>query len=239
LVAIVGFPVPVVVAEPLWNRNTVMLLQGGGYEVDAKQQTTITLEHTSGWAFGDLFAFLDLTRFNDSSQDDSHYGEISPRFSLSKLTGRSFQDGPVTDVLIATTYEFGKGDVEGYLIGPAVDLKLPGFNFLQLNLYQRFTEGDRDGETLQLTPVWSVNLTPRWVFEGYMDWNLTSDDSYRSNLHFNPRLNYDLGSALGGNAGQVYAGLEYSHWQHKYGIEDSAALPSNENALSAMLSVSF
>jgi nucleoside-specific outer membrane channel protein Tsx len=51
--------------------------------------------------------------------------------------------GPIKDVLLAMTYEFGENDTESYLIGPGFDLAIPGFDYFQLNFYQRHTEGSR------------------------------------------------------------------------------------------------
>jgi nucleoside-specific outer membrane channel protein Tsx len=222
----------------LWQSNSIHLLTGDGFEVDPDRQTTLTLEHASGWSFGDLFFFTDLTRFHDSPRRDGVYGEFSPRFSLGKLSGKDLSTGPIKDVLIATTYEFGKGDVESFLIGPGLDLAIPGFDYFQLNLYHRSPFNGRDGEGWMLTPVWGIKtpfMGSELVFEGYMDWTLTDDGSYHSNLHFNPRLKFDLGKALGEKAGRVYIGVEYSHWQHKYGINGIA----DQNALSGLLNVKF
>ncbi len=37
------------------------------------------------------------------------------------------------------TYEFGEGNNNAYLIGPGFDLNVPGFDYFQLNFYQRHT----------------------------------------------------------------------------------------------------
>src|SRR3546814_981017 len=61
---------------------------------------------------------------------------------------------------LAMTYEFGEGDNESYLIGPGFDLAIPGFDYFQLNFYNRQTEGPRAGDNVwQITPTRSEEHT--------------------------------------------------------------------------------
>lgn len=111
-----------------------------------------------------MFFFVDNIWFNGVSGSDGHtyYGEFSPRLSLGKISGRDLSLGPVKDVLIAATYERGESSAEGvpnqnYLLGPAVDLELPGFDRFALNLYYRKPDGSsgRASGQWQLTPTWA------------------------------------------------------------------------------------
>lgn len=229
-------------AAPLWQSNNIYLLHGSGYEVDADKQTTLTLEHVSGWDKGDLYFFIDITKHRDSSQSNSLYGEFSPRFSLGKITGADFAAGPVKDILIATTAEFGKGEVEGFLIGPGFDLNVPSFDYFSLNIYKRFTDRGRDGETIQVTPVWGLSgiaWGSKLIFEGYIDWNINNDGNYHKNIHINPRLKYDLGKTLNIKEGLALFGIEYSYWKNKYGIENSSFFETNQNTFSLFISAQF
>ena len=231
-----------VYAAPLWQSNNVYLLHGSGYEVDADKQTTLTLEHVSSWDQGDLFFFLDMTKHSNSNQSNSLYGEFSPRFSLSKITGSNFKTDLVKDVLIATTAEFGKGEVEGFLIGPGFDLNVPGFDYFSLNIYKRFTDRGRDGETIQVTPAWGMSgmvWGSKLIFEGYADWNINDDGNYHKNIHINPRLKYDLDKALNIKPGRASFGIEYSYWKNKYGIKNSSFFDTNQSALSLFLNYQF
>ncbi|MCU7837650.1 MAG: hypothetical protein KZQ83_20720 [gamma proteobacterium symbiont of Taylorina sp.] len=229
-------------ADPVWQSNSAFLLHGSGYEVDTDEQSTLTLEHVSGWSFGDLFAFVDLTQYHGSDQGDGVYGEFSPRLSLGKISEKDLSIGFIKDILLASTFEFGKGDVESFLIGPGFDLALPGFNYFQLNIFHRFTKNNRDGETIQITPVWGMNFPlgdSTLIFEGYIDWNVNSDDSYQSNIHVNPRLKYDLEKILHLPSGKSMLGVEYSYWKNKYGIKDSSAFDTDQSALSLFFSYQF
>ena len=123
----------------LWQNNSLTYLYGKNFAVDSAAgkegdiQQTITFEHASGWSFGDLFFFTDLIKYNTDAKNgngDGHtyYGEFSPRLSFGKIFQRDLSIGPIKDVLVAMTYEFGEGDVETYMIGPGFDLNVPGFD---------------------------------------------------------------------------------------------------------------
>ena len=230
----------------LWQNNSQTYLYGDNFAVKPPLQQTLTFEHASGWSVGDLFVFVDVTHFNGRSDPfagrDAYYGELSPRLSLGKLSGRSIAFGPVTDLLVAATYEFGEGDVETWLLGPGVDLALRGFDYFKLNLYRRFPRHGRDGETVQLTTVWSMTFPTGGsdiVFDGFIDWNLDSDGRYHRNLHFNPQIKYDLGKRMGWGGKRLYVGLEYTWWSNKYGIRDSAAFDTDESTASLLLKAHF
>lgn len=217
-----------------WQDNSLTYLNGIDFKVDPPKQQTVTFEHASGWSVGDLFVFVDGIKYNTEATNgagDGHtfYGEISPRLSLGKISGADLSFGPVKDVLLAATYEFGEDDVDSYLLGPAVDLNIPGFDYFQLNTYLRTTDGRRDGDNVwQITPVWSYTIPvgdSDLVIDGFMDWVVDNDDSYHANLHFNPQIKYDLAKAMGWGK-RFYVGVEYDYWSDKYGIDDNGFVGS-------------
>jgi nucleoside-specific outer membrane channel protein Tsx len=236
-----------------WQDNSLTYLNGIDFKVDPPRQQTLTFEHASGWSFGDLFIFVDGIKYNTEATNgagDGHtfYGEISPRLSLGKLSGSDLSFGPIKDVLLAATYEFGEDDVDSYLLGPAIDLKVPGFDFFQLNTYYRETDGKRDGSGVwQITPAWSYTLAvgdSDLVIDGFMDWVVDNDDSYHANLHFNPQIKYDLAKAMGWGK-RFYVGVEYDYWSDKYGIDDDSVLGdeilggTDQSAISLLLKGHF
>lgn len=223
----------------LWQNNSLTYLYGHDFKVDPGIQQTLTFEHASGWSVGDLFVFVDSIHYNGgrngANDTRSFYGEISPRLSFGKLFDTPLAAGPVKDVLLAMTYEFGEDDVESYLIGPGFDLDLPGFDYFSLNFYHRQTDGSRAGSGVwQITPVWSYTLPvgrSDVVIDGFMDWVVDNDEnrqgSYHANLHFNPQVKYDLGKVLAWGDKRLYVGLEYDYWKHKYGIENGGFVSRN------------
>ncbi|MDH0895037.1 MULTISPECIES: outer membrane protein OmpK [unclassified Pseudomonas] len=236
-----------------WQDNSLTYLNGIDFRIDPPRQQTVTFEHASGWSFGDLFIFVDGIKYNTEATNgagDGHtfYGEISPRLSFGKISGADLSFGPIKDVLLAATYEFGEDDVDAYLLGPAIDLDIPGFDFFQLNTYYREPDGKRDGSGVwQITPAWSYTIpvgNSDLVIDGFMDWVVDNDDSYHANLHFNPQVKYDLAKAMGWGK-RFYVGVEYDYWSDKYGIDDDSYLGdeilggTDQSAISLLLKGHF
>ncbi|HAG77307.1 membrane protein [Stutzerimonas stutzeri] len=242
-----------------WQSNSLTYLYGKDYKIDAPIQQTVTFEHVNGWKYGDTFLFLDSIHFNgkgnDNGNDDStFYGEFSPRLSFGKIFQRDLSFGPIKDVLVAMTYEFGEGDVETYMIGPGFDLDVPGFDYVSVNVYHRDTDGDRVGDgTWQVTPVWGYTLpvgNSDILIDGFIDWVVDNDsnsrgEEYHANLHINPQIKYDLGKAMNWGEKQLYVGIEYDYWSDKYGIENGGFVSENfvgktdQNTFSAIVKAHF
>src|SRR3546814_14754320 len=123
---------------------------------------TITFEHASGWTWGDMFLFVDNKGYNGISGSDGHtyYGEFSPRLSLGKISGADLSFGPIKDVLISATYERGEGRSRNYLLGPAVDLAIPGFDRFSLHTYYRKPDGitGQPGGHWKIPPTWALTF---------------------------------------------------------------------------------
>ncbi|MGE6243360.1 outer membrane protein OmpK [Pseudomonas sp.] len=240
----------------LWQNNSLSYLYGQNFKVDAGEiQQTVTFEHASGWTWGDVFLFVDNKWFNTDtlkgSDGHTYYGEFSPRLSLGKISGSDLSFGPVKDVLLAFTYERGEGRNRNYLLGPAVDLKVPGFDRLAINTYYRKPDGitGKPSGQWQITPTWAITIpvgNSDILFDGYIDWVVNDAGSkargnyVAKNLHINPQIKYDLGKAMGWGDKQFYVGVEYDYWSNKYGIEDgSVPFKTDQNTASAMLKVHF
>ncbi len=221
-----------------WQDNSLSYLYGDDFDLDPATQQTLTFEHVSGWAFGDLFVFVDAIYW-DGDKDFkgdrwTHYGEIAPRLSAGKILNRDLSMLWINDLLIATCYETGKNADESMLVGPAVDLDVPGFDFLQLNLYRRYNDLSESPDSYQLTPVWKMTLPiggTAVVFDGFIDW--VFGDSSR-NLHICPQLKLDVGALVGMDAGSLYAGIEYDYWKNKYGVDGV-----DQDTFSALLKYHF
>jgi len=221
-----------------WQDNSVSYLFGENFELDPETQHTLTFEHVSGWSFGDLFVFVDATHFDGSSDfkgdRQSIYGEVAPRLSAGKLLDKDLSFLFVKDVLLAGAYEFGKNSDENVLVGVGFDLDIPGFDFVQLNVYRRYNDHAKAPESYQVTPVWKMTFPvgdTSIVFDGFIDW-VFGDDT--RNLHICPQLKLDVGTLLGMEEASLYAGVEYDYWENKYGVRGS-----DQSALSAMVKYHF
>lgn len=240
----------------LWSDSSLSYLYGTDYKVDGngagKTQQTITFEHASGWSWGDVFLFVDNKWFNGVHGSDGHsyYGEFSPRLSLGKISDTRLAYGPIKDVLIAATYERGKDRNRKYLLGPALDLDIPGFDRFSLNTYYRKPDGitGKASGQWQINPTWAMTIPvgrSDILFDGYLEWYVNDvgtkgkSDYVARSFHFNPQIKYDLGKALGHGAKTVYAGIEYDFWSDKYGIEDSRGFPTDQSATSLLLKAHF
>jgi nucleoside-specific outer membrane channel protein Tsx len=234
-----------------WQNNSLTYLYGKDFKVNPSIQQTVTFEHADAWKYGDNFLFIDKTFYNGKPDayvgKNTYYGEFSPRLSFGKIFDQKLEFGPIKDVLLAMTYETGEGDVNSYLIGPGFDLAIPGFDYFQLNFYNRHTDDKRPGNNIwQITPVWSYTIpvgSSSVLIDGYMDWVVDNDKNskgtYHANLHFNPQIKYDLGKALHWGEKQLYVGVEYDYWKNKYAIQDTQDFTTNQSATSLLVKYHF
>lgn len=208
-------------ADARWSSTNLQYHYGTDYELGDEKRTLITLENASGWKYGDNFFFVDITdpdRTGEQTQT-SWYGEISPRLSFGKMTNTDLSMGIIQDFLLTSTIEMGEG-FHTYLYGLAVDLKLPKFNYFQINWYLRneVTFGTDLGQ--QITLAWGLPFAigkAKFSFEGFFDYAWDVDPS-EDNIVTQPRLLLDVGS-LWDAPGVIQAGIEYQIWKNKFGID--------------------
>lgn len=200
----------------------------GGFSHD-DESGIVTIEHLNVWKYGDNFIFVDIT--NPDGEGDgfgttgktsgSFYAEISPRLSLGKILGKDLSWGLIQDVLFTSTLEIPESPVkQTWLYGAAVDLKLPGFQFFQVNWYIRDPQQSGIDTGQQITLAWGApfKLGPvPMMFEGFFDyaWGV---DPLKDNIITAPRLLVDVGDLMGVGAGKLQAGVEYQIWRNKFGI---------------------
>lgn len=208
-------------ADARWSSTNLQYHYGTEYELGDEERSLITLEHASGWKYGDNFFFVDITNPDRTGEQTQtgFYGEISPRLSFGKMLGKDLSTGIIQDVLITSTAELGDG-FHTYLYGLAVDLKLPKFNFFQINWYARneVTFGTDLGQ--QVTLAWGMPFTigkAKFSFEGFFDyaWDIGPSED---NIITQPRLLLDVGSLMD-SPGVFQAGIEYQIWRNKFGID--------------------
>ncbi|MVW75590.1 outer membrane protein OmpK [Pseudomonas xionganensis] len=237
-----------------WQDNSLSYLYGesfneGQFDEEQKTQTTFTFEHASGWVWGDMFGFVDYVRADNTQSRGStfanleqerknsfYYMELSPRVSLSWLTGQDLSVGPLKDVYAAFTYEKGNGGpgTENYLYGIGTAWNAPGFAYLNANLYavkvnnhiffdHDFKASDKgNGHTYQLTVSGAYPFAigeQDFVIDGYIDWRAPSKDAgTQTSLGSSIQIKWDAGKALFGEGRKLYVGTEVNMWNNKYGV---------------------
>lgn len=202
-------------AEMLWSSFSLTYLNGSDYEVGDPDRQVVTVEHASGHSWGDNFFFLD--RLESDNGDSENYMELSPRLSLSSLTGNDLSFGPVKDVLLAGTWESGEG-FDNFLAGVGVSLDVPGFQYFNANLYR--ANNDKSSNDTQLTLTWGLPFAlsdAEFLYDGFIDWT-TSESDKASEMNFTSQLKWNAGKLIGTKA-PVYVGVEYAYWNNKFSID--------------------
>jgi nucleoside-specific outer membrane channel protein Tsx len=210
----------------IWQETDLEYLWGGNFKsLQTKTSTdnsrsTITVEHADAWKYGDNYFFFDITNpeINRNGPKTSIYGEISPRLSIGKITGKDLSAPYLKDVLFAGTLELGNG-FHNYLYGLGLSLNLPKFSFADLNMYVR-NDTVQPGVTWQVTPCWQLPFAignQSLIFEGFSD-IAGAEGSSAFNIDAQPRLLIDLGK-LWGSPGNIFVGTEFMYWHNKYGIK--------------------
>ena len=193
-----------------YETSNIQLLYSNQFDGDAAvydtqdgHKTTLTLEHFRTWDYGDFFAFADIMYGTKLNGDTSEvYIEISPRLSLSKISGKTLQTPWASDFFIASQLNLGDG-YDAWLLGLGVDLQVPKFNYFSLNLYQK-----RDNFKNQLTQITASYQTQSFGpfhFEGFVD--LTDQD-----MHTHNQLLYKITN----NKNPIYAGVELINYRYEY-----------------------
>jgi len=218
-----------------FSTTNIQYLHGNKYELGDESRSIVTLEHVDAWKYGDNFFFVDITNPDrqGSSTGTEFYGEISPRLSLSALTGKKMSAGIIKDTLITTTIEMGDAGsgFHNYLYGLAIDLAIPNVPVAQVNYYIRNEIASGNDLGNQITLVWLApfNLGPAaMTFEGFFDY-AWGNDPKEDNIVSGPRLLLDIGKFFDA-PGQLQGGIEYQIWRNKFGVKDV-----NENVPQFML----
>ncbi len=219
-------------ASATWSATNIQYLYGDSHrriEFDPdvglhgvkESRSVITIEHVNEWKYGDNFLFIDITNPDrgDAQTPTSLYGEISPRLSFAKMTGKKLARGLFKDILLTTTLEVGS-DLRNYLYGVAVDLNIPKVPVFQINYYIRdeATTGTNTGSQVTLVWLYPFNVGPvSMAFEGFADYAFGLGPNASNNLIAAPRLMVDVGKAFGA-PGTFQAGIEHQMWRNKFGI---------------------
>lgn len=209
---------------------------------------TATVQHASGWAFGDLFFFFDMINPEDASLDI--YGEAYPSLSLAKISGGSVSLGPIRDISLLMGFNWAAdANVRKYLPGVGISWSIPGFLFLNTWI-TAFLDGSggvdsggapSESSSFMVDVNWGYPLEIDGVslsLEGHIEYigsrsnELGQDVSWWINGQ--PQLRLDLGKLLYGESGQLFIGTEYWIWVNKLGDPRT-----DEGAFQALLAWRF
>ncbi|WP_111493382.1 MULTISPECIES: outer membrane protein OmpK [Marinobacter] len=239
---------PAAHAEKFFGGSSITVLHSADYEDfgGKKEDTFFTFENVTAHNWGGTFFFIDRNHGHGSSEgDDDVYGEFSPTLSMNWLSNNDLSFGPIKDVLLTGTYEFGGGtESNNYLVGPGLAWDVPGFLYFNTLFYYANNNADAPGfddpgDDWQTTITWGLPFevaSAKFLFDGYIDWSTATRD-HASEFHFNPQFKLDIGD-FAGHPGMLYAGIEYSYWNNKYGEADDSVMDT-ESAVSALVKFHF
>ncbi len=203
----------------------------------------LTLQQATQWKYGDSFFFVDYLddRGRDGFNERDFFAEWYPTVSLGKMTGRTMGGGPLGDVgFIAGLNAAGDAKVVKYLPGVRLAWKAPGFIFLNtdLMLYVDGSSGVGAGGAPKTDDSYCVDVNWLYLFSvGEQDFQMTGHAeyigsvtnelgrTYGGSILAQPQFRWDAGKAFGGDAGKLFAGIEYQYWSNKLGTdEDESAV---------------
>ncbi|MBU2894403.1 nucleoside-binding protein [Colwellia sp. D2M02] len=197
-------------AKTNWSSPSFTYLNGSGYELGDNHRQIITFEYASANSWGDMFLFMD--RAESSNGDNSTYSEVSPRIHIT-----AFELGVIENLYFTPVAEFGPET--NWLAGLGTDLKIPYFQYAKLSLYYK-DNGDGDSSE-QLTLSWAIPLYENILVDGFIDvmGSYQKDNGFTSasSINATSQLKYNLASYLGLDT-PLYVGIEYVHWNSKYGV---------------------
>jgi len=241
LVALMTLPTLALSAD--WSSTEVHLQYG---ELDApsfaggeKADTTIfTVQHASGWKYGDNFFFVDF--ISDSVDDDfndaAYYGEFYANLSFSKISGKKIKCGPVNDIGFLLGLNFAPDvDVRKYLPGIRLSWSIAKFVFFNSDfmLYLDDSHGVDAGGAPSEDNAYMLDLNFKLPFSyknhamslsGHMEYIKSRDNEFgktAGSLLAQPQFRYDLGKQLFDSKDQLYVGIEFQYWRNKLGDSDT------------------
>ena len=227
-----------------WS-NTELHIQIGNLDVPSfagggdSDHVIYTLQHASGWKYGDNFFFIDVLDGDRAGfQDFDMYGEWYTNFSLGKITGKPVGRGFVKDVGIILGFNWAaEAKVKKYLPGVRLSLDLPGFAFANLDItaYLDDSEGVASGGAPSEDNSFMIDFNwarpfkigdSNFSIEGHIEYIGERDNEFggqveswilaQPQFRWYPRDNIALG-------------IEYQFWQNKLG--DAA---TDESAVQAL-----
>ncbi len=216
-----------------WSSTEAHLQYGdltNAFTGEDERTTIITLQHASGWQYGENFFFIDHITTEGGSE---FYGEWYPFFSAGKLFSSEF-GGPIRDMgFVAGVNAAPDANVIKYLPGLQVNWNIPGFAFFNtlLTAYIDDTQGDiapKEDDSFMIDVAWKYPFnigSQSFSIEGHMEYIdgrdfSDIDGSAESWILAQPQIRWDLGKALWDAPNQLHAGVELQYWRNKLGTQE-------------------
>lgn len=247
LLLFLGFASPAAALE--WSRTEFQFLYGnhaipsfsGGGNAE---HYIYTIQHASGWAYGDHYFFIDfLDAQNTEFQDRDVWSEWYTTLSLGKITGWDLRLGPVSDLGLIMGFNWGKkAGTKKYLPGLRVSLDMPGFSVFNVAVTAVLdgNDGLRRGRSPTETHGYGLNgyvLRPFTLFgqsfsvQGYMGYaGPRRNELGQTVKHWilaQPQFRWHVTDYLA-------LGLEWQFWLNKFG--DAA---TDESVIQSLIVWSF
>lgn len=227
----------------------------------------LQLGHASGWAYGSNFFNVDVLK--SDGRDPAHnstagatevYVVYRGSLSLGKLTRRDLSFGPVRDLSLTAGIDLNSKNTafapakRMWVLGPTFHFKAGrGFCDLGVFLSRERNHNGIVGKEVDFDTTWQLGLawalpfrtgSLGWKFQGFANriapkgkdgFGRETKAETLSDLF----LFADLGTAIGGKAGRVFAGLGYEYWNNKFGgaNSDLPAPSTNKTVHAPMLAV--
>ena len=228
-----------------WS-NTELQLQYGNLDIPAfagggdATHLIYTLQHASGWKYGDNFLFVDVIDARQPGfQDFDIYGEWYSNFSLGKITGKPIGGGIVSDIGIILGINYGDdAKIRKYAAGMRLSLDIPGFAFANFDTLALFegskgvaaggapTEDDSFLVDFNFGRPFQIGQAS-FSFEGHIEYRHGRDTEIgtrtKSWILAQPQLRWNA-------TDRIALGIEYQFWLNKMG--DGA---TDESAVQALL----
>ncbi len=200
-------------------------------------QQILTLQHASGWRYGENFFFADMECFTRSGASRDVYLEWSPYLSLGAITGRNISWGLIRGIGPLGGLNWGKrSKVLKIAPGLRFQLDLPGFAFANVDyLYlvdrsQGLAAGGAPKESNNhlIDFNWGLPFKigeEEFSLEGHGEWRSPRDTEFGARAPYSillqPQLRFDFGKRLAKQPGRLFVGIEFQVWINKFGFEDA------------------